>query len=384
MKKFSSIIMTLLLLSVVSEILAKPEFNFNGDIQYRIRYHWTLLKSSQGKDSSAAPDLTSLYAWNLLCKIRLNENMQFGLRLSNPVGYSADIIKDNASSVSEGNYNLLSIPELYFKWTISSFHLSAGIIPVIPNTILGLAVYDTKKFLGAGTDPWDILMNNSQKGLNLGFDFIRQENASFGVDIIAAMAEDAKPTDTANALIHDQIRLIVSFPTKLLNNKLTFLPVMHTRFNAYRSLDLEDANHAITGGCDVKMNILDNLSASLGAAGGMLNNECQKGDSMDTNNDKKVDAPIAQTSPLGMLFSAGVVYTDKLGKAVVDFNFGRSRDREASPALNNNVFFWDIKYNLPVKSLIILPRMRVWYFTKEESDKAELRLRPELILKAAF
>jgi len=381
MNKFSSLISALFLLTFLSDIFAKPEVNFTGDAQYRIRYHWVFLKSSAGKDSSAAPDLSNRYAWNLLWKINLNENMLFGIRLSNPTGYSTDNIKDNITAVSQSNYNLISIPEMYFKWSISKFNLSAGIIPVLPNTVLNLAVYETAKYARIGTDSWDLLMNNSQKGLDIGIDFIKNENASFGMNVIASIADDAAGTDTANALIHDQIRLIVSFPTKLANSKVSLLPVMHTRFNAYRSLDLEDANHTIAGGLDAKMNLRDNLCANIGAAGGMFDNSCNENDSIDANKDGKKDPQIA---PLGMLFTAGIAYTDKIGKAMVDFTFGQTRDSEASPALNNNTLFWDIKYNLPVKSLTFTPRMRIWYYSTEDSDKTELRLRPELILKAGF
>ncbi len=380
----------------VSTVFAKADITFNGDIQYRIRYHYVMLKDSAGEDSSAAPDLLNTYGWNLKWKITVNENLMFGIRLSNPAGYATDRIGENLNKVSSSNYNILSIPELYFKWSVGFFSLSAGIIPAKPNSVLNLVAYETNGYKGVGTTTWSVLMNNSQKGLDLGLQFINNETLRLGMDVMASIADDAPGSDKYNTLKYDQIRLLVSFPTSIGNDFISLLPAMHVRFNAYRSIDTvntkskwDDANHTLAGGCDLHIKPLENLTARLGAAGGMYNNECQENDSLlsiDTDNDGQPDqnAPVTICSPIGMLFTGGVTYEPGFGKAIVDFFFGRSRDREQSPALNNDLLFWDVKYAMPVKSLTIMPRMRIWYYKTEDSESTETRLRPELILKASF
>lgn len=385
-KTFNLITAGLIIIIVGGEIFAKADIDFNGDLQYRIRYHYVKLKSSEGEDSSAAPDFLNTYGWNLKWKINVNENLLFGLRLSNPSGYATDKIPDNMEWVTKGNYNLLSIPELYFKWSVGVFSLSGGIIQVKPNAVLNLIAYEQKNYLGAGISPWSVLMNNSQKGLSIDLKLAENETFSFGTNLIAAIAKDAAGTDTANAMIHDQIRLILSFPTTMFENKVSLLPVMHVRFNAFRTIDtaLDEASHTIAGGCDVKADFTENFSFLLGAAGGLFNNKCQEDDSMDLDDDGVNDQLIPQSAPLGMLLHAGIRNKDGFGKIMIDFKFGRARDREASQVINNNLLHWDIKYAMPIKSLVIMPRMRIWYFTKDETDATESWLRPELILKASF
>lgn len=389
-KTFNLIIAGLVMFIVGGEIFAKADIDFNGDLQYRFRYHYVKLKSSEGEDSSAAPDFLNRYAWNLKWKINVNENLLFGIRLSNPSGYATDNIPDNMEWVTKGNYNLLAIPELFFKWTVEVFSLSAGIIQVKPNAVLNLIAYENNNYLGAGISPWSVLMNNSQKGLSIDLKLAENETFSFGTNLIAAIAKDAGGTDTANAMIHDQIRLILSFPTTMFENKVSLLPVMHVRFNAFRTRDttLDEASHTIAGGCDVKADFTEKFSFLLGAAGGLFNNKCEEGDSAMIETDPVTHdstlALIPQIAPLGMLLHAGILYKDGFGKFILDFKFGRARDREASQVINNNLLHWDIKYAMPIKSLVIMPRMRIWYFTKDETDATETRLRPELILKASF
>jgi hypothetical protein len=227
-------------------------------------------------------------------------------------------------------------------------------------------------------------MNYSQKGLIFNLEFLTTDALSVGMGVMASFAKDAGATDTANALVHDQIRLLLSFPTSLSNNMISVLPAMHVRFNAFRSQDLEDANHTIAGGCDVALKLNNAVAMRAGASGGMYNNDCQEHDSIDADNNGIKDTPVTQTSPLGMLMTAGITYSSNFGKALVDFYFGRARDRELAPALNNNVFFWDIRYGIPIKSLTIMPRMRIWYQKQEKNDATKTMLRPELILKASF
>lgn len=372
--------------SFLADVCAKADIDFNGDVQYRLRYHYAVIKKMDGKDSSATPDFSNRYAWNLKLKVTANENLLFGVRLSNPSGYAAtDNIADNITWVTKGNYNLLSIPELYFKWTAGILSLSAGIIPVSPNTVFNLIAYESNGYGGVGITSWAVLMNNSQKGLDVGLDIYNTEAFSIGMDLVAAMADDAKGTDKADAFLLDQLRFVLSIPTSMAAKKVSLLPVMHVRTNLYRSEDLDKANHSIAGGCDLNVKLIEAFGVKLGLAGGMYNNSCQENDdSADIDQDVLVDAPVTLTSPLGILFNSGITVLPGFGKAMVNFSFGRSRDREDSPVINNDLLFWDIKYAMPIKKLTIMPRVRIWYFPETEKKPTEARLRPELIFMASF
>ncbi len=399
MHKKGLIIALLLLSSSFTYVFAKADITLSGDLQYRIRYHYDMYKNTEGKDSSAAPNLTNRYAWNLKWKIAVNENLLFGIRLSNPSGYETDSITDNITWMENGNYNLLTVPEMYFKWTVGIFSLSAGIIPVKANTVLNLVAYELQEigdtlhtgYKNVGDNTWSVKTNNSQKGLALGFDLISKEDLSLGMDLVAAMAYNAEGSDKYNVFKYDQVRLILSFPTSLSNGMITLLPLLHARFNAFRSKDTvntnsdwDEANHSIAGGCDLNIMAMEMLTIKIGAAGGMFNNSCQENDSLDTDNDNISDTPVAQTAPLGVLFKAGATVKPGFGTAIVNFRFGRSRDRKASPALNSDLLFWDIKYCMPIKSLTFIPRLRIWHEFIENSEANKTRLRPELILKASF
>lgn len=382
-----SIAQLLILLFVASSVFAKADISFNGDVQYRLRYHYDMRSNIKGEDSSAAPDFSNRYAWNMKLKINVNKNLFFGVRLSNPKGYATELVTGN----SENNYKPVAIPELYFNWKISLLSFSAGIIPVKSNTVLNLVAYEPKGYKDAGVSSWAVKLNNSQTGMNLNLKLLSKDDISLGMNIMATVASDAAGTDKANALVHDQIRLIISIPTKLASKKVSLLPVMHARFNAFRSkeddVDILDTlstkvNHTIAGGIDINVKPMDFLGINLGLAGGMYDNTCQTSDYIV--NDKNEAVPVKQTAPLGILFNTKITLTPALGKGIVDFNYGRSRDREINPTLNNNLLYWDIKYAFPVKSLTIMPRLRIWHFTNDVTEKKTTKIRPELIFKAAF
>jgi hypothetical protein len=390
--------LVIVLCSIFADIYAKPNIKFNGDAQYRFRFDYIVAKNEEGTDSSAAPDYSNRYAWNLKWKITVSENLLFGIRLSNPLGYQTDNIADNMKQVSENNYNILSVPELYFKWSAGIFSLSAGIIPVKANTVLNLIAHEpnerdaipgsTLAYKSARDYtwyPWNVLMNNSQKGIDLGFDFINKKELSFGMNLISSMANDAPGTDKADAFLLDQVRFILSFPTSFSENKISLLPVMHVRTNAYRSGDEDHkyTDHSLAGGCDIVYSPIEALGIKVGLAGGMYKNECQKGDSINIDDDPQLE-PVPQTAPLGILLNSGITVLPGYGKASVFFAFVQARDREADPSLKNNTLFWDIKYGMPIKKLTIMPRCRIWYDTREDYDDAVTMLRPELILMANF
>lgn len=101
----------------------------------------------------------------------------------------------------------------------------------------------------------------------------------------------------------------------------------------------------------------------------------------------KNDAVAPQDSvraPLGMLANANVTVKPGYGKATINFNFGMAKDREADSVINNNLIHFDFMYAMPVKSLTIKPRVRIWSFTNNEEDASELRVRPELFFVGKF
>jgi hypothetical protein len=51
---------------------------------------------------------------------------------------------------------------------------------------------------------------------------------------------------------------------------------------------------------------------------------------------------------------------------------------------SNTLLYWDIIYDMPVKSLVIRPRFRIWKTGNDMDDTGTLQLRPELNLIAKF
>lgn len=359
----------------------KPKLSFSGDLQYRLRYDYIKKENNDGEKESTTGDYSNLYAWNFRAKAVINENLLFGMRLSNPSGGGPDKILDNLNKMyykdyDEYNFRILSIPEMYLKWNVSVVSLSFGIIPVPANTVLNLAYtepdnYMTKGCCEAGITTWKVYMNNSQTGLDLGFSFVDDKATSIGLGVVSAVASNSGPDSPAYALKNDQLRFIFSLPVSLLEKKLSFLPVMHIRTNVYRSADKEKANHSLTGGVDIGIKPAKQIGMNLGfAAGGFKNDAVAPEDSV--------------SAPLGMLANAKVTLMPGYGKATVNFNFGMAKDREADPVINNNLIHFDFMYAMPVKSLTIMPRVRIWNFTNSEDDASELRVRPELFFMGKF
>ena len=359
----------------------KPKLLFGGDLQYRLRYDYIKKKGNDGEKTGTTGDYSNLYAWNFRAKATVNENLLFGLRLSNPSGGGPDKILDNLSQMyykTTDNYNfrILSIPEMYFTWNVSIVSLSFGIIPVSGNTVLDLVYterdnYKSGNCCEAGITTWKVYMNNSQTGFDLGFSFINDEATSVGLSMVSAVATNGGPDSPAYALKNDQLRFIFSLPVSVLEKKLSFLPVMHMRTNVYRSADKEDANHSLTGGIDIGIKPVKQVGMNIGfAAGGFKNDAVAPEDSL--------------SAPLGMLANAKVTLAPGYGKATVDFYYGMAKDREADPVINNNLIFFDLNYEIPVKSLTIKPRVRIWNFINSEDDASELCVRPELFFIGKF
>ena len=123
----------------------KPQVTFSGDAQFRLRYHATAKKDSDGeKIDPTLGDYTNQYAWNFKTRAVVNENMMVGFRLSNPTGYASDKISDNLTNVLSGGHRILSVPEAFFKWNAGGvFYIAGGIIPVLNNVTLTLVAKET-------------------------------------------------------------------------------------------------------------------------------------------------------------------------------------------------------------------------------------------------
>lgn len=90
------------------------------------------------------------------------------------------------------------------------------------------------------------------------------------------------------------------------------------------------------------------------------------------------------SAPLGMLANAKVTVKPGYGNIIVNFNFGMAKDREAETVINNNLIHLDFMYAMPVKSLTIKPRVRIWNFTNSEDDASKLHIRPEIFFIGKF
>jgi hypothetical protein len=389
----------------VTSVPAEASFKFSGDVLYRWQFDYHKYTTvAAGKDSLTTGDFSNKYWWNLRMAIEANENLSFNIRLSNPKGYQTDLVNNLFRAGNYTIYNVVSIPEFYFKWKYSIVGLSGGIIPVgappTTNSVLDLvaaetkevAVYDTVKkvwkdtvasagYVNAGIMPWYVATNASQMGLDLNLGIYKSDAFCIGFDLLGTVASDrpAVLNDASNAIKVDQYRFLVQVPMAVGGNKLTVTPTVHVRTNIFRSADLKNGDYSLVGGIDVAVKPLPNLSGKVGFAGGGYDNSCLKG-----------SAGYVPTAPTGLLFNAGIEALPeakgKYGKANVDFAWGGWMDTWA-PANKDgtyNVFYWDIKYGYPVKSLTFQPRLRMWYYTNSDNKSTQFFGRPELDFIAKF
>lgn len=365
------------LADVYAEEKVGPKVTFSGDAQFRLRYHSTVKKDSDGeKIDPSQVDYTNQYAWNFITRAKVNENMLLGFRLSNPTGYASDKISDNLTSVLSGGQRLLSIPEAFFKWNAGGvFYIAGGIIPVLSNVTLTLVGKETSGYAKAGVSPWKVLTNNSQTGIDLGFTFVNDGSTSFGLGVVSAIAQD----DPKGASINDQLRFIFSIPISLLEKKLLFLPVMHMRTNVFESADKKESDVSLAGGIDIGIKPVKQFGATAGVAVGGMKNKSQED-----------DAGYAATAPFGLLTELGLVVQPGFGKAMVTFKMSNWKDREVENAdgdvISNSMIHFDFKYAIPILKLTIMPRMRIWHYTNSDADdkSATTDLRPELFFIGKF
>jgi hypothetical protein len=396
---------------MVSTVSAEITTKLSGDVLYRWQYDYVKEYDNEGVDTGKTGDFTNKYWWNLRMAVTANENLAFNVRLSNPSGYMTDNVSTNlfrAGMFSINNF--VTVPELCFKWNYSIVNLSGGIIsvgmPPVTNTVLDLVAFETTEvsqpefihpvrkvaiekdsvtnngYQNVGLMPWFVATNGSQIGLDLGFNFYKTDPLAIRLNVIGTIASDLAKADAADAIKRDQLRFIFMVPVDLMGKKISVTPTMHIRTNVYRSADLEEGNHSIAAGLDVAAKPVDMIGAKAGFAIGGYN-----------NSSLKKDPDSATTAPLGMLINAGVSVAPGFGKASVDFAFGSWKDRELDSkpftetvvdVKSNTLLYWDIIYDMPVKSLVIRPRLRIWKTLNDMDDSGKLQLRPEIDFIAKF
>jgi hypothetical protein len=368
----------------------QAEVNFSGDIQYRFRYEWNVLHAIP---DSTRGDYTNRYMWNLKGSYT-KDNLLLGIRLSNPLGAATENIADNLSYVTQGNYNLVSIPELYFKWTVAKFALSAGIIPVEENTVLDLVMYENVKYAAyknnaspgdnarAGCDPWPVLMNNSQKGVACNYGIRQTENFSLKVGVLSSVGKDTtsfiyKPGEKFN---NDQVRFMLTLPMAYKGSFITATPIFHVRTSIFQSSNGMYSNHSYAGGLDFGIKPINLIAAKLGFAYGTYKNDVQKN-----------DAGYKATNPFGLLSYAGFIVNPGYGEFDADFDYSLAQDKLNTLGTggvfldrHDQLFFMDLKYGMPIKSLIFMPRLRLWQRFNDVTGNQLMTIRPEFIVKAVF
>ena len=108
-----------------------------------------------------------------------------------------------------------------------------------------------------------------------------------------------------------------------------------------------------------------------------------------SNTSQEDDAGYVATAPFGMLTELGLVAKPGFGKAMFTFRFSNWKDNEKEvdgEVISNSMIHFDIKYGIPILSLTIMPRFRVWHYINSDADNksATTDLRPELFFIGKF
>jgi hypothetical protein len=154
---------------------------------------------------------------------------------------------------------------------------------------------------------------------------------------------------------------------------------MHMRTNVYESLDKEESNASVAAGIDIGINPVKQFGVNAGVAFGGMKNACQED-----------DAGYVASAPMGILTELDMAVMPGFGKAMFTFRFSNWKDREVENAdgdvISNSMIHFDIKYSIPVLSLSIMPRMRIWHYINSDADdkSATTDLRPELFFIGKF
>ena len=145
--------------------------------------------------------------------------------------------------------------------------------------------------------------------------------------------------------------------------------MIHVRTNIAQSVTGDESNHAIAAGLDGNAKLTKKIHLGLGLAYGSYKN--------DSSGD-------AQMEPMGILGKLNVTIQPGFGKGSVDVASGNWKDDVANPDYMGRLVFGSVKYDIPVKNLIIQPRVRVWHYSDNTTDDTGLKMRPELSFTGKF
>jgi hypothetical protein len=360
----------------------KVKFLISGDVLFGLRLDILRGTDSSGKVLEPTQgDYTNRYAWSVKAKAIVSENLFLAMRLSNPSGYFTDDVLSNLGLQSDSSESkVLEVPEAYFQWKYKRFSLAAGILPVPGNAVLNLVAYESVDYQVDGMSligeyTWKERLNNSQIGLNLGYNLKKNESNTIGIDLVTAIADNNGMDNIKDALINDQIRFILSLPMILQDGKFILLPVTHMVTNVYKSNDLNSMNHSFTAGAEVRVDPIEQFNINFGfAIGGYKNSSLED------------DSGYIPMALKGMINEAGISFKPPYGTGVVDLRFGQLQDTKADTIISRNLLHFDIKYLMPVKRLTFIPRLRIWRWNNSNNnDKTTLiRLYPELLFTCKF
>lgn len=381
MKKGSVVVLLLLVTAMVSQAV---ELKWNGDVEYRLRYTQSKSIDDKGEKGDPLGNFTHQWRGNLKLKATANENLSFGVRVSNEIGYYTETVTDNVTTVNKDNAIKLSFAELYAKWHVGILDFSVGVIPVKASTLLDFVVYENVGYKGALAAGWIDYYNNSQRGMSGYFQFVDKSSFNMGLNTVWAVGIDGGSTKPEHMFKSDQYRFIFEVPMKINEGMFSLKPAAYLRTNMFTSSDYKKGNHSFAGGMDVKFAPVKAFSLNVGVVGGAWSNDSQKEDSVDTDGDGTMDALTTVTNPSGLGLATTAVVKPGFGKLKVKFVFNNHKDNELKEVVNHRNTLVDVRYYMPVKNFTIQPRFRVWNSMNDKDDSGKVKVRPELIFSGKF
>lgn len=357
---------------IVTFAATAADITWSGDVQYRFRYEWDKLTAIT---DSVKSDLTHRYSWSLKGAIKAKENLEFGLKISNPSGNSTDPIIQNDSFPGAKNNSPVALREFYFHWSVGIVSLWAVRIPVPAATILELTAYESKQYAEVGTDPWATLTDNAQNGLFLDIVALKTDRITLRPSLLTAVALDpgvslSEPTARRKL---DQWKTILSLQAGFLKDIIVATPAAYFRTNIAQSVSGDKSNHAAAGGIDIKAKVGKKAAFNAGFAAGSYNNDAQT-----------ADTSMRQVEPSGLLAKIGVSLQPGFGVVNANVTFGQWKEALLAPDKANRLIFGSLKYGIPVKNLTIEPWIRTWYYFNNQTDATKLRIRGELSVIGVF
>ncbi|MBN1129891.1 MAG: hypothetical protein JXA71_12940 [Chitinispirillaceae bacterium] len=348
------------------------DISWSGNAQYRLRYEQAAITSAP---DTLRCDLTHRYSWFLKGVVQAKENLDFGIKFSNPSGSSTDAIVLNDSFPSNRNHAPIVMREFYFHWTAGMVSLHAARIPVAASTILELTSYESRRYAEVGSDQWSTLTDNAQTGLLLDIAAFKNDPLSLRPSLLTAVA-----TDPGESLLEpverrrlDQWKTVLSLQAGLFGARVTVTPAAYLRTNIAQSADGSESNHAAAGALDVTVAASRATTVTAGMAAGSYDNSA-----------KAADTLVAQVEPVGLL--ARLVANVKPGFGVVTaaLSFGQWSDDRNAPDRANRLLFGALKYGIPLANLTIEPYLRAWYGFNNQDSAIKFRFRAELSAIGAF